>query len=62
MAKRTHKTLISSTRSSKEHQVRYWTREFDALHARMQTRKARQAVNALFSATDAVLNSGGKVR
>jgi hypothetical protein len=32
------------------------TREFDALHARMQTRKARQSVDELFCASDAELN------
>jgi prevent-host-death family protein len=48
--------LTSGERSSQERELDYWTRQFDALHARMQTHKARQAVDALFSATDAELN------
>lgn len=36
-----------------------WAREFDVLHARMQTPKAREAVDALFSAKDAKLNGTG---
>jgi prevent-host-death family protein len=48
--------LASNERSSQERELDYWTREFQVLHARMQTRKARQAVDALFSATDAELN------
>jgi prevent-host-death family protein len=51
--------LTSNQRSSQERELDYWTLEFDALHARMQTRKARQAVDALFSATDAELNRRG---
>ena len=42
--------------TSQERELDYWTREFGALHARMQTHKARGAVDALFSATDADLN------
>jgi prevent-host-death family protein len=48
--------LTSNERTREERELDYWTREFDALHAKMQTRKARQAVDALFSATDAELN------
>jgi prevent-host-death family protein len=48
--------LTSNERTSQERELDYWTREFDTLHARMQTRKARKAVDALFSATDAELN------
>lgn len=48
--------LTSNERTSQERELDYWTREFDALHARMQTHKARRAVDALFSATDAELN------
>jgi len=48
--------LTSNQRSSQERELDYWTREFDALHVRMQTHDARQAVDALFSATDAELN------
>ena len=51
--------LTSNERSSQERELDYWTREFDALHSRMQTQKARQAVDALFSATDAELNRKG---
>jgi hypothetical protein len=51
--------LTSNERSSQERQLDYWTREFDALHARMQTRESRQAVDALFSATDVDLNRRG---
>jgi prevent-host-death family protein len=51
-----YRKLTSGERTSQERELEYWTREFDALHARMQTRKARQAVDALFSATDAQLN------
>lgn len=51
-----YRKLTSGERTSQEREIDYWTREFDALHARMQTRKARQAVDALFSATDAELN------
>ena len=62
MAKRTLKSietydkLTSNERSSQERELNYWTRELDALHAKMQTHKARHAVDALFSATDAELN------
>jgi prevent-host-death family protein len=48
--------LTSNERTSQERELDYWTREFDALHARMQTQKARRAVDALFTATDAELN------
>lgn len=48
--------LTANERSSQERELDYWTREFDALHARMQTRNARRAVDALFAATDAELN------
>lgn len=48
--------LTSNERSSQERELGYWTREFDALHARMQTHKARKAVDTLFSTTDAELN------
>ena len=46
-------------RTREERDLDYWTREFDALHARMQSPEARQAVDALFSATDAELNRRG---
>jgi prevent-host-death family protein len=52
----TYNKLTSNERTSQERELDYWTREFDAVYARMQTRKARQAGNALFSATDAELN------
>lgn len=51
--------LTSGERSSQERELDYWTREFDELHARMQAHKARKAVDALFSATDAALNRKG---
>lgn len=52
----TYNKLTSNERTSQERELDYWTRAFNALHARMQTREARQAVDALFSATDAQLN------
>lgn len=52
--------LLSNERSSQERELDYWTREFQTLHARMQTPEARQAVDALFSATDAELNRQGR--
>lgn len=52
----TYNKLMSNERTSQERELDYWAREFDALHARMQTPEARQAVDALFSATDAELN------
>jgi prevent-host-death family protein len=52
----TYNKLMSNERTSQERELDYWTREFHALHARMQTHEARQAVDALFSATDAELN------
>jgi prevent-host-death family protein len=52
----TYNKLTSNERTSQERELDYWTREFNALHARMQTHKARVAVDALFSATDAELN------
>jgi prevent-host-death family protein len=55
----TYNKLISTERSSQERELDYWTREFRALHARMQTQEARQAVDELFSATDAELNQRG---
>lgn len=48
--------LSSGERSSEQRELDYWTREFDALHVRMQAPKARKVVEALFSATDAELN------
>jgi prevent-host-death family protein len=54
----TYNKLISNERSAQERELDYWTREFQSLHARMQTPEARQAVDALFSATDAELNRG----
>lgn len=48
--------LMSNERTSAERELDYWTREFDTLHARMQTHEARQAVDALFAATEAELN------
>lgn len=56
MAKRTPGKRSASGQTSQEHKRDYWRREFDALHAKMQCQKARQAVDALFSATDAALN------
>lgn len=50
-----YEKLAANERTSQERELDYWAREFDALHARMQTRKARQAVDALFSATEAKL-------
>lgn len=55
----TYNKLTSNERSPEERELDYWTREFDALHARMQTRKASKAVDALFSATEAELNQRG---
>lgn len=52
----TYNKLTANERTHQERELDYWTREFDALHARMQTPKARRAVDALFSATDAELN------
>lgn len=52
--------LTSNERSSQERELDYWTRQFDALHAAMQTQKARKAVDALFSAADAELNRRGR--
>lgn len=52
----TYNKLTSNERSSQERELDYWTREFDALYARMQTPEASRAVDALFSATDAELN------
>jgi prevent-host-death family protein len=52
----TYNKLTSNERTAQERELDYWTREFDALQAKMQTRKARQAADALFSATDAELN------
>jgi prevent-host-death family protein len=48
--------LTSNERSSQERELDHWTREFHALHSRMQTQEAREAVDELFSATDAELN------
>jgi prevent-host-death family protein len=48
--------LISNERSSQQRELDHWTREFNALHARMQTPKARKAVDALFCASDVELN------
>jgi prevent-host-death family protein len=55
----TYNKLTSNERSSQQRELDYWTREFQTLHARMQTHEARQAVDALFSATDAELNRTG---
>lgn len=55
----TYNKLISNERSSQQRELDYWTREFNALHARMQTSEARRAVDDLFSATDAELNHRG---
>ena len=52
----TYNKLISNERTAQERELDYWTREFNALHARMQTQESRQAVDELFSATDAELN------
>lgn len=51
-----YKKLTSNERTSDERELDYWTREFNALHARMQTRQAHEAIDALFSADDAELN------
>jgi len=55
----TYNKLTSSERSTQERELDYWTREFNALHAGMQTPKSRRAVDALFSATDTELNRRG---
>jgi prevent-host-death family protein len=52
----TYNKLTSNESTSQERELDYWTREFHAMHARMQTPEARQAVDDLFSATDAELN------
>jgi prevent-host-death family protein len=54
----TYNKLTSNERTSQERELDYWTREFHTLHARMQTQDAREAVDALFSATDEELNRG----
>lgn len=51
--------LVSNERTSQERELDYWTREFQALHTRMQSSGARQAVDALFSATEVELNRRG---
>ena len=51
-----YKKLTSNERTSEERELDYWTREFNALHAKMQTPQAQGAVDALFSADDAELN------
>jgi prevent-host-death family protein len=43
--------LMSNERSAEERQLDHWTREFDAMRARMQAPQARAAVDALFAAT-----------
>lgn len=55
----TYNKLTSNERNSQERELDYWTREFHTLHASMQTHQAREAVDALFSATDAELNRRG---
>jgi prevent-host-death family protein len=53
----TYNRLTSNTeRTPQERELDYWNREFDALHTRMQSPQARQAVDALFSASDTELN------
>lgn len=52
----TYNKLTSNERTHQERELDHWAREFDSLHARMQTHKARRTVDALFSATDAELN------
>jgi prevent-host-death family protein len=54
-----NKLTSNQARTPQERELDYWTREFDALHARMQTPEARRAVDAMFSATDAELNRRG---
>jgi prevent-host-death family protein len=51
-----NKLTANRALTPQERELDYWNREFDALHTRMQSSKARQAVDALFSATDAELN------
>lgn len=51
-----NKLTSNRERTPEERELDYWTGEFDALHTRMQDRKAHQAVDALFSATDTELN------
>jgi prevent-host-death family protein len=51
-----NKLTSKRERTPQERELDYWTREFDALHTKMQRPEARQAVDALFSATDAELN------
>ena len=55
----TYNKLTSNERTTQERELDYWTREFNALHAGMQTQGARDAVDALFSATDTELNRKG---
>jgi prevent-host-death family protein len=52
--------LTSNERTPEERELDHWTREFEALHAKMQTAAARRAVDALFSATDDELNDKGR--
>jgi hypothetical protein len=52
----TYNKHVSNERTTQARELDYWTREFDALHGRMQTHKAREAVDALFCVTDAELN------
>jgi prevent-host-death family protein len=51
-----NKLTSNRERTSQERELDYWAREFESLHTRMQGHKARQAVDALFSATDRELN------
>jgi prevent-host-death family protein len=52
----TYNKLTSNERTTQERELDYWTREFNALHVGMQTQGSRNAVDALFSATDTELN------
>jgi hypothetical protein len=51
-----HPYARSAIGAKQERERDYWTRELSALHARMQRLKARNAVDALFSASDPELN------
>ena len=52
--------LVSNERTSQECEFDCWTRAIEGLHARMQSPGARQAVDALFSATEVELNRRDK--
>jgi prevent-host-death family protein len=51
--------LAANERSTEQRELDRWTREFTAMHARMQSSRSRRTVDALFSATDGELNRRG---